>query len=200
MEAALTFAKRIIELRKKNGYSQYKAAEILGIPRSTLSGYETQGKQPDLDLLGKMSEMYGVSLDYLLGYAELPNPNRRVIATDERSILSAVDKLPDDSKKIAAALYDDFFVLVHDVLTSGDKGYLSVYAELFSALRSGRNEVKKSTDDLGNAFDPIALASLMEKQTELKAKVSAALDALNQADMAAAAGKNTSVYAKSKAT
>lgn len=58
---------RIKELRKVNGYTQAKLAQILNTTQATLSGWEIGKWEPDNTMLTKMADMFGVSVDYLLG-------------------------------------------------------------------------------------------------------------------------------------
>ncbi len=54
------------EIRKKKGYSQLKVAMDLNISREALSYYENGKRSPDINMLLKMSEYFGVSIDYLI--------------------------------------------------------------------------------------------------------------------------------------
>ncbi|MBP3447714.1 MAG: helix-turn-helix domain-containing protein [Clostridia bacterium] len=54
-------------LRKEKGISQQKLADKLGVSRSTIAMWETGQSQPDNDMLKKLSEIFSVSIDYLLG-------------------------------------------------------------------------------------------------------------------------------------
>jgi len=66
MEEHMILADKIINLRKKNGWSQEELAEKLGVSRQSISKYEGAQSVPDLDKLLKLSEIFGVSTDYLL--------------------------------------------------------------------------------------------------------------------------------------
>ena len=57
---------KISELRKKNGWSQEELAGQLGVSRQSVSKWESASSIPDLDKILKMSEIFGVSTDYLL--------------------------------------------------------------------------------------------------------------------------------------
>ena len=59
-------AKRIRSLRCKLGLSQEQAAEQLNIDRSNLSRIENGAKGCSVDLFVHMSELYHVSLDFLV--------------------------------------------------------------------------------------------------------------------------------------
>ncbi len=58
--------KGLREIRKKKGYSQLKVAMELNISRETLSYYENGKRSPDIKMLIKLSEYFGVSIDYLI--------------------------------------------------------------------------------------------------------------------------------------
>lgn len=53
-------------IRKQKGYSQQKVALDLAISREALSYYENGKRSPDVDTLVKLSDYYGVSIDFLI--------------------------------------------------------------------------------------------------------------------------------------
>lgn len=54
-------------LRKQNDLSQIELAKKLGIARSTLSEYESGKIIPPIDKIRTLSDMFGISIDYLTG-------------------------------------------------------------------------------------------------------------------------------------
>lgn len=66
MEEVMILADKIINLRKKNGWSQEELAEKLGVTRQSISKYEGAQSIPDLDKILKFSEIFGVTTDYLI--------------------------------------------------------------------------------------------------------------------------------------
>ena len=52
----MILADKIINLRKKNGWSQEELAEKLGVSRQSISKYESAQSIPDLDKILKLSE------------------------------------------------------------------------------------------------------------------------------------------------
>lgn len=58
--------KRIKELRAKNGMTQTDLAKLLGVSKSVVSSYENAVHLPPYDILLKLSDIFGVSCDYLL--------------------------------------------------------------------------------------------------------------------------------------
>ena len=57
-------------IRKKKKYSQLKVASDLNISREALSYYETGKRNPDLQMLRKLSEYFNVSIDFLVNGEE----------------------------------------------------------------------------------------------------------------------------------
>lgn len=57
---------RIRYLRRKANLTQTELARKLGVVTSTVGFWETNKREPDLNAIVKMSEMFNVSADYLL--------------------------------------------------------------------------------------------------------------------------------------
>ena len=62
----MILAEKISKLRKQNGWSQEDLAMRLGVSRQSVSKWESTASMPDLDKIIKLSELFGVSTDYLL--------------------------------------------------------------------------------------------------------------------------------------
>ena len=62
----MILADKIIELRKKSGWSQEELADRLGVSRQSISKWEGAQSIPDLNRIIAMSQLFGVSTDYLL--------------------------------------------------------------------------------------------------------------------------------------
>ncbi len=67
-----TFSERLRQLRLEAGLTQAQLARFLDVDPSTISSYETRAERlPPEDVLKKMADLFGVSLDYLLGRSEM---------------------------------------------------------------------------------------------------------------------------------
>ena len=76
----MILADKLIELRKKNGWSQEDVAEKLDVSRQTISKWEGAQSVPDMNRIIRLSELFGVSTDFLLkDEMELPE---RIETTD----------------------------------------------------------------------------------------------------------------------
>ena len=62
----MILADKIIELRKKNGWSQEDLAEKMDVSRQSISKWEMAQSVPDMARILRLSEIFGVSTDYLL--------------------------------------------------------------------------------------------------------------------------------------
>lgn len=58
---------RLLDLRKEKGYTQQFVAEYLKIDRSNYSKYERKKLEPSIEMLVSLAELYGVTLDYIVG-------------------------------------------------------------------------------------------------------------------------------------
>lgn len=62
----MILADKIIALRKKNGWSQEELAEKMNVTRQSVSKWEGAQSVPDLGKILQLSQIFGVSTDYLL--------------------------------------------------------------------------------------------------------------------------------------
>ena len=62
----MDLADKLVIQRKKKGISQEELADMLDVSRQSVSKWESAQCAPELNKLVQISEIYGVSLDYLL--------------------------------------------------------------------------------------------------------------------------------------
>ena len=62
----MILADKIIKLRKKSGWSQEELAERMEVSRQAVSKWESAHAIPDIDKILMLSDLFGVSTDYLL--------------------------------------------------------------------------------------------------------------------------------------
>ena len=62
----MLLSEKIMSLRKRNGWSQEELAQQLGVSRQSVSKWESMASMPDIQKIMAMSELFGVSTDYLL--------------------------------------------------------------------------------------------------------------------------------------
>lgn len=72
----MTFGEKLKGLRKEKGYSQEEMAGLLEVSRQAVSKWESDRGMPEIDKLLQVSNMFGVTLDYLLK-SESPDENNQ---------------------------------------------------------------------------------------------------------------------------
>ena len=60
-------SKRLCELRISFGWTQVQLAQKLGVTKQTVSNWENDNIQPSIEMLIKLSNVFNISTDYLLG-------------------------------------------------------------------------------------------------------------------------------------
>ena len=61
-----TFSEKLLELRRREGLSQEQLADRLGVTRQSVSKWESGAAAPELSKLVALSDLFGVSVDYLV--------------------------------------------------------------------------------------------------------------------------------------
>ena len=105
----MILAEKIMTLRKKCGWSQEELAEKMKVSRQSVSKWESMQSVPDLDKIILLSQLFGVSTDYLLKdemgeeeYISVPDEvtgDVRRVSMEEANEFLSVKKA--NSKKIA---------------------------------------------------------------------------------------------------
>lgn len=177
------FSNRLISLRKERGMTQEELAKVLQKKRSTVSGYETEGKEPDIESLCFLAQYFGVSTDYLLGYSDERNHVEEVFFNDTVNFERHFKNMRPELRPIVSKCFDSFYLLLNRDMQISRPERLRVYEELLHTLQTQRADIRKSIEASGGAVtDPVALSDLMALQSQLKNSVAALLDKLMQAD------------------
>ena len=81
-----TLGKRISSLRKRAGLTQDKLAERLGVTAQAVSKWENDLSCPDITMLPKLAQIFGVTTDELLGITPAKPVHEAEIVEDEPDI------------------------------------------------------------------------------------------------------------------
>lgn len=92
---------RLGEIRKQNDYTQAQVAELLGMPTRTYQNYEREVREADSVVLCKLADIYGCTLDDLMGRTP------PVAKAPELEILRLYDMLNDEGKAKLVDYADD---------------------------------------------------------------------------------------------
>lgn len=98
----MIFADKLIELRKKSGWSQEELAEQMNVTRQSVSKWEGAQSVPDLEKIIQLSKLFGVSTDYLLKDEIEANENESAsLKTEEKLNVRRVSM--EEANKFLAA-------------------------------------------------------------------------------------------------
>lgn len=81
------FGSRLRELRKLNNMTQKQLAERIGVRNSIISFYEVGERTPSPEILIKLSRVFHVSTDYLLGIEKDSGLDVSGLKDDDKQIL-----------------------------------------------------------------------------------------------------------------
>lgn len=113
----MNLEKKLVSLRKQKGLSQMELAEKLNVSRQAISRWEVGAAVPSTDNLKMLSELYGVSIDYLLS----DKPDH-----DEKVVVEQKEELTEKSRngnRISFMTYVVAVILAMAVLFSVTVGY-----------------------------------------------------------------------------
>lgn len=92
----LNFGELLKELRSKSGLTQAQLASQMGVSKSLISFYELQERVPSPSVLIKLSAIFHVSTDYLLG---IENTRRLDLSGLDEDDIKIVELLVDTLRK-----------------------------------------------------------------------------------------------------
>lgn len=66
----MIFGDRVRTLREARGWTQAELGERLNLSQSTINRYENDARSPDIETLCKVADVFGVSVDFLIGRSD----------------------------------------------------------------------------------------------------------------------------------
>lgn len=67
-------SQKLKELRLNKGLTQIEFAKTFNIANGTVGNWETGKREPDYEMLSRIADFYGVTIDYLLGRNDKEKP------------------------------------------------------------------------------------------------------------------------------
>ena len=99
--AELVFGTQLAKLRKEKGVTQEQIADYLGVSPQAISKWEN-GSYPNGDLLPRLADYFGVSIDYLYG-------REKKEVSLEQQILEAIQSASEDGEWDYEARFEQMF-------------------------------------------------------------------------------------------
>lgn len=117
-----TFGQRFVRLRKEKGFTQEDIANKINISAQAVSKWENDISLPDIAILGDLADIFGISIDELLG----------------RNVEQKVELLAENSKKNI----NKMALKIKVISDEGDKVNINLPVALVKAcIESGANFV-----------------------------------------------------------
>ena len=91
--------KNLIKIRKAHNLTQQQLAEILNIARTTYQCYEQGKAEPNIEILTKLADYFGCSIDYLLDHQSPNIVHLDAFTVEEQEILNLVKQIDDNQKQ-----------------------------------------------------------------------------------------------------
>lgn len=153
MERNGLMGERLLKLRNQSSLTQEELAERLDVSRQSISKWELNKTLPDVDKLIQLSEMYQVSIDYLIKGEEAGEEDKRT------------DKTGDEEKKGEAAGKGamDFAVKQMILLLCI---FLSGFMCLCMAAFTGRLLINNAFDREGGPQEVVNVNKIYEQYTK----------------------------------
>lgn len=107
-----TISERVTQLRKQKGLTQNELAEKVNISKAQMSRYISKGVHPPANVLAKMADELGVSMDFLLNGSSEDKAATSLSNLEVIQQYKEVDQLPNEERltvvRVVAALLRDY--------------------------------------------------------------------------------------------
>ncbi len=177
------FSARLIEQRNKKGLTQAGLAKALDKKRSTISGYETEGKEPNIETLCEFAEYFGVSADYLVGLSNHVGNRDDALFNANSYIKGQYLALSAPLRDTVVQTYNAFYDILRDDMRSACSAQLNTYMELFRLIAESRKKVKSLVESCGNPAGLSSVSDILAAQNDFKYAVESLLDRLLEEDL-----------------
>lgn len=100
----MNIGSKITELRKALSWSQADLADKIQVSRVIVGKYERNEAAPSIDIAKKMADVFGISLDYLVGEGQNAQYNKKTL-----QIIEDIEALEPETK-------DKLYFLINAVI------------------------------------------------------------------------------------
>ena len=131
---------RLAEFRKTLGKTQKDFAAELSVGQTTYNGYETGAREPRSDFWMKVSNKYGVTVDYLMGFSDDPNPVDRInknsassLSEEALSVARQYEAAPDGIRTAVRAVLAAIPVHNNNIIARKQTKIIPLLGQSFAA-------------------------------------------------------------------
>lgn len=130
------FGERLIEARKRQHLTQIELADMIGMSRSGIGGYEKEGKDASYEVLVKLVRALGVTSDYLLGIDDNAGwMNRTHIAEKFYDLELLYDRADSAQQEAIDAVLGEVDQILAHVMEAPETVNLAALYDLVKAMR-----------------------------------------------------------------
>lgn len=148
---------RILELLEEKGVSQKQLATAIGVSTGNVSDWKVGRAKPSIEVLGRIADFFGVSVDYLIGRTDVKNVDdlimiynvgidrwmqERIFSTDEKTILK------ENLRELLLRYKALINTLVRYMYSDGRKGLVSSGASCEELSMSTSSALHRQLRDL----------------------------------------------------
>lgn len=121
----MSFSTILRELRELNGYTQKDLAKMLHLSKNAISHYEKGINMPNIETLTKIADIFGTSVDYLIGRTNIKIDYNKLTSQFTRSttldkIIDVLASLDSEHRKAVLEMLD-YAKCHNEVLKEGKK-------------------------------------------------------------------------------
>lgn len=102
------FQDRLQKLREERGYSVKEVAAALNLPYTTYNNYEKNTREPNGEILCRIAAFFSVSLDYLLGMANVTQNHTQL--PELQAIYSKLKTLDAHGKRLVSLVLEEEYI------------------------------------------------------------------------------------------
>ncbi len=95
----MNFSQKLKRLRQEKNWSQEKLAEEIGVKRLAINKYESGQTKPSAETLQRISEVFGVSIDYLLADESEKLVKDEITDKTLLEYIAEIDQMSEEEKK-----------------------------------------------------------------------------------------------------
>ncbi|TWP25367.1 XRE family transcriptional regulator [Apibacter muscae] len=103
MSNEVNIASKIILLRKQRGWSQMELAKNISASREIISRYERNESVPSIDMVVKLADVFGVTVDFLVGKSNSASLDKETV-----NRINNIQNMDDKTKSVLFDVIDTY--------------------------------------------------------------------------------------------
>ena len=114
MESSAVIGTNLLNIRTRKGETQEQVADSIGISYVSLSRYETGQRMPKMNILAKLADHFGVTVDELLGRDSTEEKQDTPRTIEARIVSAGMDRMSKEDREFALEMFRRAFASIYD--------------------------------------------------------------------------------------